>query len=75
MKLRKQAPAKAAIVGAAGALFLVALALIRADPRVRAEPEPPPDIDYRHFFTPAGQPSEPAPPAPALQRHTRTRAS
>jgi hypothetical protein len=76
VKLRKQAPAKAAIVAGTAALFALFFALVRSEPRLKAQeqPEPTPAVDYNRFFAPAGQPSAPLPAEPVTPR-VRTRAS
>ena len=74
MKLRRQAPAKAAIVALTGVLFVAFYAIIRSDPRIKAGEGAPtqPPVDYGRFFAPgaATAATEPAPPI-----HVRTRAS
>jgi hypothetical protein len=75
VKLRKQTPAKAAIIAATAGLIAVFLALIRADPRIEAEPPQGPAPDFDRFFVPQS-PAQAAPEPIATPRpHTRTRAS
>ena len=72
MKLRKQTPAKAFIVAATLGLLAAFFGLIKSEPRIQAEAEPPPatpSVDYDRFFAPS------AAPAPASAPHTRTHAS
>jgi len=76
VRLRKQAPAKAAIVALTAGLFMVVFQLVRADPRIPATAAAPPSApDFDRFFAP--DPSSPPPtPIPDQRRpHTRTRAS
>jgi hypothetical protein len=75
MKLRKQAPLKAALVAVTAALLAGFYFLIRGETHVKASsPEPQPaSVDYGRFFTP-NQPSS-SEPAPQLTPHTRTRGS
>jgi hypothetical protein len=75
VKLRKQTPAKAAIIAATAGLIAIFLALIRADPRIVAEAQPGPAPDFDRFFVPQS-PSQATPEPVATPRpHTRTRAS
>jgi hypothetical protein len=74
VKLRKQAPAKAAIIAATAGLLFAFYALIWADPRIEADGgSTQPAVNYDRFFAPAtapGQAQEPLPPV-----RIRTRAS
>jgi hypothetical protein len=73
VKLRKQAPAKAFILAATAGLLLAFLGLIRSEPRLQAETEAGPAPDFDRFFAPGD--SGASQTAPAIQPHTRTRAS
>ncbi len=60
MKLRRQAPAKAFIVVATAALLGLLLQVVRAEPRIAAEPAvvtPDPSVNYQGFFAPGATPS------------------
>lgn len=72
MKLRKQTPAKAAIVAAAAGLLLALYGVIRAEPRLSAEQAPQDAPNYDRFFAPnVTSPAPSEPPQPVR----RTRAS
>jgi hypothetical protein len=74
MRLRKQAPAKALIVAAIAGLFFAFFSLIKSEPRIDAEAEPLPPVDYNRFFAPNASAADAA-PAPSPPVHTRTRPS
>ncbi|HEY7270117.1 MAG TPA: hypothetical protein VH951_09845 [Dehalococcoidia bacterium] len=77
MRLRKQAPAKAAIVALSAALLAVFYGIIHADPRIKAEEAstgPTPTVDYDRFFAPGAPPAQSSQPEPVIPR-IRTRAS
>jgi hypothetical protein len=71
VKLRKQAPAKAAIVAVTAALLAAFYSLVRSEPRIAADKESRPPIDYERFFAPASRPAEPAAPSAPLLPRTR----
>jgi hypothetical protein len=75
VKLRKQAPLKAALIAVTAGLLAGFYSLVRGETHVKAsapEPQPAP-VDYGRFFTP-NQPAS-TQPAPQPPPHTRTRAS
>jgi hypothetical protein len=78
MKLRKQAPLKAALFAVTAALIAGLFAVFRAGPPLDAAPAGAGHLpDYNRFFAPANQPPAAGGEAtqPALRPHTRTRAS
>jgi hypothetical protein len=75
MKLRKQAPAKAALLALTAALLAGFFALFHANPGIDAATEANSAApDYDRFFAPNQAPGN-QPQAPAIRPHTRTRAS
>jgi hypothetical protein len=76
VKLRKQASAKAFILATTAGLMAAFLVLIRANPGIEAETEPPaPAPNFDRFFAPPAQSSPETERTPAVRPHTRTRAS
>ena len=71
MKLRKQTPAKAAIVAMTAALVAAFYMLVRSEPRIRADETSRPPVDYDRFFVPAGRPAGTGSPAAPLLPRTR----
>ena len=53
MKLRKQAPAKAVIAATTAGLLFAFYSVVKAEPRIAAEPEPAAPVNYDRFFAPA----------------------
>ena len=75
MKLRKQTPAKAAIVAVTAGLLALFLSLVRSDPKLAAEEPAGPAPDFDRFFVPQAPAQSPAEPVATPRPHTRTRAS
>jgi hypothetical protein len=77
VRLHKNTGLKALIVGVGGGLLVLFLALIRLDPRIEAESNVSGDPlpDYERFFQVPDREEQHQPPTPAVQPHTRTRAS
>ncbi len=74
MKLRKQAPAKAAIAIATAGLILAFYAVVRAEPRIKAATvTPTAPVNYDRFFAP--NTSVPIATPEPVTPHGRTRAS
>ncbi len=76
MKLHRQAPAKAAIAALTAGLLFGFFALVRSQPRTKAQAAtstPPAGVDYQRFFAPGstGQ----SLPQELKATHSRTRAS
>jgi hypothetical protein len=71
VKLRRQAPAKAAIVAMSAALVAAFYLLVRSEPRIRADETSGPPVDYERFFAPAARPAGTGAPAAPLLPRTR----